>query len=71
MYYYNISGKNIYGGETMKEKKIPVPEPQPDEYELPSASYGDMTGLIPTPAEDENQRDSYGDIIPYLGDGMK
>ena len=55
----------------MKEKKIPVPEPQPDEYELPSASYGDMTGLIPTPAEDENQRDSYGDIIPYLGDGMK
>lgn len=51
-----------------KRHDIPVPEPKPDEYELPSASSGDMTGLIPTPAEDEHQRSSYGDIVPYLAD---
>ena len=51
-----------------KHKDIPVPEPKPDELEFPSASWGDMTGLIPTPADDEHKRSSYGDIIPYLAD---
>ena len=54
-----------------KHKDIPVPEPKPDELEFPSASWGDMTGLIPTPAEDEHQRSSYGDIVPYLADDSR
>jgi hypothetical protein len=62
MYYYNISGKNIYGGETMSKKDIPVPEPRPDEYELPSAQHGDTTGLI---EDDEQERDPCSGIIPY------
>jgi hypothetical protein len=52
-----------------KPREIPVPEPRPDEFECPSASWGDMTGFIPTPPENEHQRDSCGDMIPYLADG--
>ncbi len=50
-----------------KKKEIPVPEPRPDEdgYEFPSVSSGDMTGLIPTPANDIAKRDSYGEILPF------
>lgn len=52
------------------KKEIPVPEPRPDEdeYEFPAASWGDMTGLIPTPADDISKRDSYGDIRPFQAD---
>lgn len=51
-----------------KNKNIPVPEPntQELEYVCPSASWGDMTGLIPANPTDKNTRDSYQDIYPYL-----
>ncbi|MBR4627337.1 MAG: hypothetical protein IKO47_06520 [Ruminococcus sp.] len=49
-----------------KHKDIPVPEPKPAEsYECPSAPWVEMTGMIPTPTEDEHQRSSYGNIPPY------
>lgn len=48
------------------KKKIPVPEPEKEEYECPAASWGDMTGLIPYAAEDIADRSSYGDVYPYL-----
>ncbi len=52
-----------------KHKEIPVPEPRPEDgFDCPSASWGDMTGLIPTPAENEHQRSSYGSILPYQAD---
>ena len=53
-----------------KKKNIPLPEPEQSEleYTLPSASMSDMTGLIPANAADENNRDSYSDIIPYMAD---
>ena len=31
-----------------------------------SASAYDCTGLMPTPPEDEAQREAYGDVYPYL-----
>lgn len=51
-----------------KNKNIPVPEPdtQELEYVCPSASWGDMTGLIPANPTDKDTRDSYQDIYPYL-----
>lgn len=43
-----------------KKREIPVPEPENDkEYICPSASWGDITGLIPFAAEDSAQRGSY------------
>ena len=48
----------------MKKKK--TPESGKLEYVCPSASWGEMTGLLPTPAEDANERDSYDEIFPYL-----
>lgn len=49
------------------KKKIPVPEPEnEEEYVFPSASWGDMTGLIPYAAEDREERSSYGEVYPYL-----
>lgn len=49
-----------------KKRDIPVPEPDKEEYFCPSASWGDMTGLIPYAAEDSAQRSSYAEIYPYL-----
>lgn len=51
-----------------KNKDIPVPEPDTHEleYVCPSASWGDMTGLIPANPTDKDTRDSYQDIYPYL-----
>lgn len=51
-----------------KKKNIPVPDPEKSEleYTLPSASMSDMTGLIPASAEDEEERESYSDVIPYI-----
>ena len=46
----------------MSKKDIPVHEPRPDEYELPSAQHGDTTGLI---EDDEQERDPCSGIIPY------
>ena len=49
-------------------KKIPVPEPERNglEYVCPSASWGDMTGLIPSGLENGCEIDSYEDVYPYL-----
>ncbi len=51
-----------------KDRKIPVPEPdrQGLEYVCPSASWGDMTGLIPANPTDKETRDNYQEIYPYL-----
>lgn len=54
-----------------KHRGIPVPEPKPDEYEVPSAARTEMTGIVPTPAEGEHHHNSYGDIIPYLADDSR
>lgn len=37
-----------------------------EEYICPSASWGDMTGLLPNPAEDVDKHDPYDDVYPYL-----
>ncbi len=51
-----------------KNKEIPVPDPNADrlKYNFPSASWGDMTGLIPYSADTEGERESYNDVYPYL-----
>jgi hypothetical protein len=51
-----------------KKKNIPVPDPEKSEleYTLPSASMSDMTGLIPANITDEDDRESYSDVIPYI-----
>ncbi|MCR4796798.1 MULTISPECIES: hypothetical protein [Ruminococcus] len=51
-----------------RKKKIPVPEPEKEEYICPSASWGDMTGHIPVAAEDSVQRDSYDEMYPHLSE---
>ena len=43
----------------------PKPKNDKNEYICPSASWGEMTGLIPTPAEDVDERDSYDEIYPF------
>ena len=41
------------------KKRIPVPDPENDEeYICPSASWGDMTGLIQYAAEDREKRNN-------------
>lgn len=48
------------------KKRIPVPEPESEEeYLFPSASWGDMTGLIPFAAEDNAQRLAYEETHLY------
>ena len=43
-----------------KKLEIPVPDPENDkEYICPSASWGDITGLVPFAADDGNQHGSY------------
>ncbi len=54
------------GDDEMSKKKIPVPEPEKEEYICPSASWGDMTGLIPFAAEDGIQRSSCDETYSYL-----
>ena len=49
------------------KKKIPVPDPENDEeYICPSASWGDVTGLIPYSAEAGIERASYDEVYPFL-----
>ncbi len=52
------------------EKEIPVPDPFSKEYEyfFPSASWDEMTGLIPVSMDDDSEIDSYNSIFPYLPD---
>lgn len=56
------------------EKKIPVPDPFSKEYEyfFPSASWDEMTGLIPVSTDNDSDNDSeinsYNSIFPYLPD---
>jgi len=47
-------------------EKIPQYKKDEEKYICPSASWGDMTGQLPTPAEDVDKRDPYNDIYPYL-----
>lgn len=51
-----------------KTRNIPVPDPKSDksEYICPSASWGDMTGLIPYAAENKDELNAYSEIYPYL-----
>jgi hypothetical protein len=42
------------------KKKIPVPDPEKEEYECPAASWGDMTGLVPYTAGNSGENSSCG-----------
>ena len=57
----------------MNSKNRPVPDREPPEYICPSASWGDMTGLIPCALNDDSEINSYENIYPYLphGDNLK
>lgn len=49
------------------KKNIPVPDPEnEDEYILPPASWGNMTGHIPYSAEALMERASYDEVYPFL-----
>lgn len=50
------------------KRKIPETEQEKQELEYfcPSASWGDMTGLIPANPTDEEKRKSYNDVYSYL-----
>lgn len=54
------------------EKNNGYPTLEPDEeedffkYSCPSASSGDMTGLIPFNAEEKDSVESYNEMYPYL-----
>ena len=48
-----------------KKREIPVPVAESDvEYICPSASWGDMTGLIPFAAGESTQQSSYKEVSP-------
>lgn len=53
-----------------ENKKIPVPEPENDglEYVCPPASWGDMTGLIPTGIRTREEYAAYRSLYPYMPD---
>ena len=52
-----------------KKREIPVPDPENDEeYICPSASWGDITGLVPFAAVDSTQSGAYEEIYPYLSE---
>ncbi len=52
-----------------KKREIPVPDPENDkEYICPSASWGDITGLVPFAAENSDQHGSYSEIYPYISE---
>ncbi|MBR6997156.1 MAG: hypothetical protein IKH96_14250 [Ruminococcus sp.] len=49
-----------------KKREIPVPDPENDkEYICPSASWGDITGIIPLAAGDSTQSGPYEEVYPY------
>lgn len=55
------------------DKKYPFPEPEKypadlTDYFCPSASWGDMTGLIPYAVRNDSEIKSYNDVYPYLAD---
>ncbi|SEL45387.1 hypothetical protein SAMN02910353_02649 [Ruminococcus sp. YRD2003] len=60
-----------------RKKSIPVPEPEKQEleYVCPSASWGDMTGLIPAGECDDKVDEAYKELFPYrpeyLGEANK
>lgn len=64
--------QTIFAGDDNMDKKneIPVPDPFSKEYEyfFPSASWNEMTGLIPVSTDDESEINSYNNIFPYLPD---
>lgn len=52
-----------------KKKNIPIGDPQNNAAEniCPSASWGDMTGLIPSGTDEDSDIDSYEDVYPFMG----
>ena len=52
-----------------KKKKLPFGDPETDKpgYLCPSASQGDMTGLIPSGTDSDDELDSYEDVYPFAG----
>ncbi|MCM1528620.1 MAG: hypothetical protein NC093_01325 [Alistipes sp.] len=52
----------------MNKKKIPVPEPDTEgmEYLFPSASWSDMTGIVPANNDPQTISESYEEVYPYL-----
>ena len=50
-----------------KKREIPVPDPNAGglEYVCPAASWGDMTGLIPSSPVHGSENDSYADVYPF------
>ena len=58
----------------IKKKQIPVPDPEkpePGQYICPSASFGDMTGIIHSAAEEPYERRAYRDMYPYMADAER
>ena len=53
-----------------RKKEIPRHDPEKDQLEFlcPSASAGEMTGLIPAGGADENDRSAYQELFPFLAD---
>jgi hypothetical protein len=52
-----------------KKREIPVPDPEnAEEYICPSASWGDITGIIPLAAGDSTQSGPYEEVYPYLSE---
>ncbi|MBO4523370.1 MAG: hypothetical protein J5723_01690 [Ruminococcus sp.] len=47
------------------KKKIPVPEPEKENYECPAVSLGDTTSFIPYAIENSSEINSYIEIYPY------
>ncbi|MBQ7504385.1 MAG: hypothetical protein IJT79_03620 [Ruminococcus sp.] len=58
MKIYNIKNENEY-------EEYPPLDMEDDIYGVSASAY-DCTGLMPTPPEDEAQREAYGDVYPYL-----
>lgn len=58
----------MYSEKNTAGKKIPVPEPENQglEYVCPSASWGDMTGLIPANNDPQTISEEYEELYPYL-----
>lgn len=46
----------------------PIGEDEILKYCCPSASWGDMTGLIPFASEKNGDLEAYNDVYPYLAD---
>lgn len=53
------------------DKRYPIPVPEMEQESLsdyccPSASSGDMTGLIPAHSENDGSIEAYNDVYQYL-----